>query len=75
MRSEQFLCLKDVVILTGLENKRRQMAQLTAIRIPFAVNGCGESLVPIAYIEGRKGEAKQEIATAEKRMALALRGW
>lgn len=76
-RGDGYLSDEDVVTLTGLKNKRRQVAQLLIMKISFAVTICGDPIVPTAGIEGRIGLAKRQAAevarhTAEARKSLGL---
>lgn len=49
-----FLEPEDLIQLTGLRQKKAQIAQLKRMGIPFFVNASGHPVVAVAAIEGRK---------------------
>jgi hypothetical protein len=51
--SDLFLTHDEVVELTGWKNKKKQIAQLRRMGLPFWVNGREEPVVPRVAITGR----------------------
>lgn len=64
-----FLDAVDLVILTGRRTSGRQREQLLAMKVPFAINGIGEPLVPKCFLEGQKMRARKQIAEVDQRLA------
>jgi len=51
--SGMFLTLEEIEILTGFQQKGRQIVQLRGMGIPFFVNGSGRPIVTRGAVEGR----------------------
>lgn len=60
---------EDVAFLTGRKQRALQIAQLTAMKIPFAVNVCGWPWVPRSAIEGTKKQARADLEYLADKMA------
>lgn len=74
-RSEHLLSVEDIVMLTGFKSTRRQCEQLRAMKIPFAVNGLGDPLIPVAFFDGSKKQAREEIKRMERHFKAVRRSW
>lgn len=74
-RSEHLLSVEDIVMLTGFKSTRRQCEQLRAMKIPFAVNGLGDPLIPVAFFDGSKKQAREEIERMERHFKAVRRSW
>lgn len=74
-RSEQLLSVEDVQILTGRKYKSQQRDQLRVMQIPFAENVFGQPLIPVAFFEGSKKQAREEILVLQRHLASARASW
>jgi hypothetical protein len=54
-----FLTAAELTTLTGYRQKKRQLARLREMSIPFWTNAAGQPVVARAAIEGRKTPARQ----------------
>jgi hypothetical protein len=53
-----FLEPEEIIQLTGLRQKKAQIAQLKRMGIPFFVNASGHPVVAVAAIQGGKSAEK-----------------
>jgi hypothetical protein len=68
-RGKNLLSVEDVEILTGRKKKSLQCEQLRVMQIPFAENVLGHPLIPVAFFEGSKRQAREEVLALQRDLA------